>query len=211
MISLREQLLIVPTTLEQNWIQNQLDSLLQGGLCWATCGVGLVESAITVARLISVYQPKQLWLIGIAGSLSESLQIGLAYEFSQVSCYGIGVGCGTEYRLPNELGWQKMMKFGVQGTVSLNPLPSNLELLSVAAASADLDEAKLKLTKFPNAAAEDMEAYSVALQCSMFGVKCRVIRGISNRAGDREHSRWKVGKAMGAAFELFSSQLQGEA
>ncbi len=211
MTSLREQLLIVPTNLEQSCIQSQLDSLNQKGLSWATCGVGLVESAITVARLISVYQPKQLWLIGIAGSLSEHLQIGMAYEFSQVSSYGIGVGCGSEYHLPSELGWQKMMKFGAEDTVSLNHSANSLELLSVTAASANLGEAKLKLAKFPKAVAEDMEAFSVALQCRMFGVKCRVIRGISNRAGDREHSRWKVGEAMRAAIELLSSQLQAEA
>ncbi|MFO0941456.1 MAG: hypothetical protein U0930_11880 [Pirellulales bacterium] len=211
MLPLREQLLIIPTTLEQSCIGSQLESLGQAGLSSANCGVGLIESAVSGARLISVYQPKRVWLIGIAGSFSDHLEIGQAYEFGAVSCYGVGVGNGASFQLPSDLGWQKLVKFADADRLQLDcGFDEGPELLSVTAASASRDEAEVKGAKFPMAGAEDMEAYSIALHCRAFGIKCRVIRGISNRAGDRRHAHWKVQEAMTAAIELCATRIKEE-
>ena len=51
----------------------------------------------------------------------------------------------------------------------------------------------------PEAVAEEMEAFAVALAALRFGVRLTVVRGISNVAGDRDQSRWRLREALTAA------------
>ena len=60
----------------------------------------------------------------------------------------------------------------------------------------------MKSNWFPDAVAEDMEAFGVAMACQMHGVPLEVVRGISNEVGDRDHSQWQIDKALRAAAEL---------
>ena len=69
-------------------------------------------------------------------------------------------------------------------------------MLTCCAASASEHDVRLKLKKHPGAVAEDMEGFSVAAACRLAGVPLRVVRGISNRAGDRNKNNWRVGVAM---------------
>jgi futalosine hydrolase len=80
-------------------------------------------------------------------------------------------------------------------------------LLTVCAASADSDEVLQKRQHFPQADAEDMETYSVAAVCRQCNVPLRVIRGISNQAGDRNLARWQVADAMKATVKLLRTAL----
>lgn len=203
---MREQLLIIPTLREASLVAAELKSLAKLGLTCVNCGVGLLEAAVSASRLISTHQPKLIWLVGIAGRLEDQLEISKAYEFSQVACHGIGVGNGTSFKTPSDLAWESMMKFGEHAIVELS-YSGSLQLLSVTATSNSVDEAKLKLQKFPSALAEDMEAYSIALQCYLSGIPCRVIRGISNQAGNRDHSQWRSAEAMNSAMRLFIERL----
>ena len=52
-----------------------------------------------------------------------------------------------------------------------------------------------------------MESFSVAAACNQLGVPLRVIRGISNWAGDREQARWQTKRAMLAAIETVSQRI----
>ncbi|NDH95322.1 MAG: futalosine hydrolase, partial [Planctomycetia bacterium] len=67
------------------------------------------------------------------------------------------------------------------------------------AASATAEDAATRLEEFPTAVAEDMEGFAVALACRLAGVPCQIIRGISNRAGDRDKARWQIEPALRAA------------
>jgi futalosine hydrolase len=44
-----------------------------------------------------------------------------------------------------------------------------------------------------------MEGFAVALAAQRFGVRLTIVRGISNVAGDRDQSRWRLGEALTAA------------
>jgi futalosine hydrolase len=44
-----------------------------------------------------------------------------------------------------------------------------------------------------------MEGFAVALAARAFGVRLSVVRGISNVAGDRDQSRWRMREALTAA------------
>ncbi|TWT81987.1 5'-methylthioadenosine/S-adenosylhomocysteine nucleosidase [Planctomycetes bacterium CA13] len=160
------------------------------------CGFGLVAAAARSAQLIAQHAPARVYLIGIAGSLSASCRIGSAYEFGQVRCDGIGVGVGQNHRPASELGWKH---FGdIDDSLALEST-SSLRLVSVCAASAAFADAHRR----GNADAEDMEGYAVALACKLVHTPVVILRGISNQAGDRDHSRWQIEHSLRAAAELF--------
>ncbi|HUR27822.1 MAG TPA: hypothetical protein VM509_06530, partial [Planctomycetota bacterium] len=80
-------------------------------------------------------------------------------------------------------------------------------LLTSCAASASADEARERLRCFPEARAEDMEGFAVALACSVAGVPLTVVRGISNAVGDRVSEHWTIPRALASARELTLSVL----
>ena len=53
-----------------------------------------------------------------------------------------------------------------------------------------------------DAIAEDMEAFGVAMAASLAKVPLQVVRGISNNAGDRRLSQWKINDALNSAAQL---------
>ena len=143
--------------------------------------------------------------------MTSELPIGSATTFSHVACYGIGAGSGSTFQTAGELGWDQWnsaagsKSFG--DVISLNAnngahQEKTRQLLTVCSASASADDVTMRRQKFPAAVAEDMEAYAVAMACSEATVPLTVIRGISNVAGDRDHSRWQVNTALHAAAEL---------
>ena len=75
-------------------------------------------------------------------------------------------------------------------------------LLTTCAASDGPEQAGERLARFPSAVAEDMEGFAVALACALAAVPLTIVRGISNRVGDRRTREWRITEAMRAAGEL---------
>ena len=186
-----------------------MDTVLQRSVEVQICGIGLIESAIRTLELVHAHRPRQVWLVGIAGSYVDELIVGQAYEFSEVCCYGIGVGAAEHYQSVNEVGWSASLGNGMHERITLDPNTRARLLLSTTTASANAQEVTQKLLKFPDCQAEDMEAFSVARACQSMNVPLRIVRGISNRAGDREHKRWKAMDAMRSAIALVCQQIEG--
>jgi futalosine hydrolase len=53
-----------------------------------------------------------------------------------------------------------------------------------------------------------MEAFGAALACHLAGVPLVVVRGISNHAGERDATRWRVREALAAARTLALEWLE---
>ena len=79
-------------------------------------------------------------------------------------------------------------------------------LLTVLSASGDLAHANDRQAQHPEAIAEDMESFGVAIACACTRTPLSVIRGISNVAGDRNHVGWRVDDALIAASEVLREQ-----
>jgi futalosine hydrolase len=229
-----DRLLLIPTPFELNLLQrhwqvesNQTiefhsDSARQRIRCRiAICGFGLVVSGIRTMSLIREWRPRQVVLCGIAGSYRQELEIGKAYLFDEVVCDGLGVGEGAGFCSIGTIGWRQW-----EGDSESSPIVDRIRLVkssakreggcskqeghllvSVAAASADLDQAKNRINRFPNAAAEDMEGFSVAAACELMQTPLALVRGISNLAGERDKSHWKCAEAMRSAAELVQQLL----
>ena len=213
-------LILVPTAVELQYLPLHFLKLIErkGGAI-ELCGFGPVVAAARAASLIAVHQPQQVVLCGIAGALGESLQVASAYRFDSVACYGIGVGCGQGFKTASSVGWRQWSGDAGGQAVSM-PIGDVLELnkpnqssepkllLTACAASQDESDVALKREAIPLAIAEDMEGFAVAAACQLAGVPLSVVRGISNRAGDREHRHWKIAEAMIAATALLEQMIE---
>jgi futalosine hydrolase len=198
-----------------------LEPMLAAATAWgcraALCGVGPVAAAARAAQLIAEHKPERVLLVGIAGSLDDRLAIGSAHRFDRVACYGVGVGSGGDFVPAAALGWQQWP--GDAGDASdqtggqigdvISCAASDRAggeqtdlLLTVCAAAANAEDVRLRLQAFPGAVAEDMEGFAVAFACRLRGVPFDIVRGISNRAGDRDKARWQVAAAVEAAGRL---------
>ena len=168
-------------------------------------GVGVASACTTLGAFCGMAEPDLMMMVGSAGSLPDSgLRVGdmvvaeteILVELGVVS--GPGIGDARQMKLP-----------GLMQEIHLDPSLSSFLLdvamdmgratsgrsLTVAGASANDGHARDRASTF-HALAENMEGYAVALAGQRFGFRTAEIRGISNRAGDRDKSHWDFEKAM---------------
>lgn len=224
-----ELLILVPTPSERQILDPILRPRLQqvGGTLHL-CGFGPVSAAARTSQLIAELKPVRIILVGIAGAIGESLPVGSATVFDEVSCFGIGAGSGDDFKTASDLGWRQwdcgqdesgdnhsavgdvLPLLSAQAGQSSCEQTERRQLLTCCSASASLDDVSLKARHFPNAVAEDMEAFGVAMAASLMDVPVQVVRGISNNAGDRRLSQWKINDALEAAAEVVLNVIAGD-
>ncbi|RMF38726.1 MAG: futalosine hydrolase [Planctomycetota bacterium] len=204
------RLVLVPTRAELEVVASGLSEF---DVDVELCGFGPIAAAARTAALIGRFRPASALLVGIAGGLAEGTAVGTAIEFGAVACYGVGAGSGPAFQPAQRLGWQQWPGTAGQAPMGdalvLDPhappspaLESPAEgpwLVTACSAAASPAEARWREQVCPGAVAEDMEGFGVALACAMAGVPLRIVRGISNRAGDRDKSRWDIPAALAAA------------
>ena len=174
------RLILVPTALEAGLLGLGDDAVV--------CGFGLVEAAVGASGAFAAHAPDEAVLVGAAGTYRpDRTPIGSVIVASAVRCEGIGVGEESAA----ELGWTELDVIELAGDGG--------QVLSVAAASEDDARAAARASRHPDAVAEEMEGFAVALAAQRFGVRLTVVRGISNVAGDRDQSRWRLREALTAA------------
>ncbi|MFY9256653.1 MAG: futalosine hydrolase [Fuerstiella sp.] len=210
-------LILIPTVGELNVLKPRLSGLTDVDI--QLVGFGPVASAARTSFLIAAKQPERIVLAGIAGAFTRELAPGHATIFEHVAMYGIGAGTGDAFRNAGELGWahwtetvadQAPIRIG--DAISLcqsedDSLPAP-QLLTVCAAAATQKDVRDRIARFPNAIAEDMEGFSVAIAAAMAGVPLMIVRGISNIAGDRDKSRWRIVDALNAAADVVLEKLK---
>lgn len=213
-------LVLVPTNAERNLLAPLLAAALGNHDRVELCGFGPVAAAARTAALIATHAPARVILVGIAGRYHDRLEIGAAYSFARVACFGVGVGSDEGFVPAGTLGWQQwpgdpptpaaaigdVLECGWPAAASIM---SGGLLLTACAAAASPGDVATRTTLFPSAAAEDMEGFAVALACRLASVPLEIVRGISNTAGDRDHARWQIPRALAAAAELTRCMLEG--
>jgi futalosine hydrolase len=204
-------LLLVPTQFERRAIETVVAPALGRDDRLELCGFGPVAAAARTAELLALHRPERVVLAGIAGSLDDGLAPGVACSFTRVACFGVGVGARDDFLPAGVLGWPQWQGDPHDGSPPIGdviecaagaPGPGDRLLLTACAASARQDDVRARLRCFPDAVAEDMEGFAVAFACRLRGVPVAIVRGISNRAGDRDQSRWHSAAALQAAGEL---------
>lgn len=198
-------LILLPTPGEHD-LALELGGFPAGSGTIEVCGFGPVAAAARSAQRIGLLRPRRVLLLGIAGTLDPARRaVGSAAAFGVVRLEGVGAGQGEAHRSGGALGFPQWPGDGEDEPVGdrLVLAPGREEeLLTVCAAAGSPSEAAERRRRHPRASAEDMEAFGVALACRLAGVPCRIVRGISNVAGDRERAAWDVPGALAAAREL---------
>jgi len=210
-------LVLIPTDLERRQLAERLADVLDASDGVELCGFGPVAAAARTAGLLATLQPRRVVLIGIAGAITAEAVVGEAASFSAVACDGIGAGQGAGFVPAGSMGWpqgpgdppQPGKEIGDQLSCGLNADSVGPLLLTVCAASASAAEVSQRQRLFPSAIAEDMEGFGVAVACRMAGVPLGIVRGFSNRAGDRDVANWKITAAIEAAAACACQLLRG--
>jgi len=218
-------LILVPTERERRLLAPRLAPHPPADLAVELCGFGIAAAAARTAGLIAGLRPERVILVGIAGALDDRLAIGAAAFFDSVACHGIGVGSGAGFVPAAALGWPQWPGDRSEGDPAIGDvlpcavpdrdmpdrasLPREPLLLTVTAAAAGPDDVALRKAIFPEASAEEMEGFAVALACRLAGIPCSIVRGISNTAGDRDKTRWQLEAPLAAAADLVLGLLGG--
>jgi futalosine hydrolase len=194
-------LVLVPTELERA-------RLSPPTALTALCGFGPVAAAARAAQLLAELHPARVALVGIAGTYDRELApIGAALAFGHVTLDAVGAGCAP----PEALGfpqWPGSARTGrIPDTIALAGGRGPL-LVTVAAASANAEEARARRSRHPGALAEDMEGFGVAAACALFAAPLAIVRGIANLAGERDKRGWRIDDALAAASAALARVLE---
>ena len=206
-------LLLIPTEFEHGFIAPAVEKLDPAhDVVVELCGFGPVVAAARTTELLARHRPEQALLLGIAGCYVGA-EPAKAYRFGSVGCYGIGVGTGAGFETAQEMGWEHwagdQQSDPINDVITMADEADSQQLLTVCAASKTKDDVAQRQDAFPNAIAEDMEGFAVAAACRLNKTRLTIIRGISNVAGDRNKSNWKIKEAMQAAWELAGQVIDG--
>jgi len=200
-------LILVPTELEWKRIQDQGGFPAELGRV-EICGFGPVAAAARTIQLLHRHEPQRCLLVGIAGSYDVLAHpTGSALCFASVAIEGVGVGAGASFVGPPKLGfpqWPAHQETGeaIHEELSLDAPADEVDaplLLTTCAASDGPELAAERRRRFPEATAEDMEGFGVALACRLGGTPLAVVRGISNEVGERDPASWRIPGALSEA------------
>ncbi len=208
-------ILCVPTALELERLRSVAPAAVDPSAWKAVevLGFGPVAAAARGAALGAEYPGSDFLLAGIAGGYpgphrghSSDLRIGEAAFFGSVGLDGVGAGEGATLALPSAMGFPQLQDplGAVHETLPLG-LPGGAPprtLLTVCASSSSSAMVAHRRGRFPGAEAEDMEAFGLALAARILGRELWVVRGISNEAGDRDTSTWRIDDALSAAGQI---------
>ena len=197
----------------------------------ALCGFGLAAAGAGAAHAIVTYQAPSgrtlreeaaagpaLILAGIAGTYDpDRAPVGGVVLGTEARCLGIGAGSGERFVAAEQMGWpQGVPRRGLPAVYDHLALHTPRTtgapfvcggLLSVTAASGTPAEARARAARHPGMLAEEMEAFAVGLAARLCGVPLTVVRGISNVAGEREFSTWRVREALAGVRETLLTLL----
>ncbi|MBL8818915.1 MAG: futalosine hydrolase [Planctomyces sp.] len=220
-------LVLIPTPLESSILNPLIGDLTRAhsGVI-ELCGFGPISAAARTSQLLARYRPARVVLLGIAGGIGSTSGIGSATTFRRVACAGIGVGQSDQHQSASELGWLQWsgssLNEGTEATASvgdaisigwpeiaeLAPQYSSGTLITVTSASRSFADVQLWTNRYPDATAEDMEGYGVALSCHLHETPLEIVRGISNPAGNRDKRCWNIRGALEAAADRLAEILK---
>lgn len=179
------------------------------------CGFGPVAAGVRAAQLIAERRPIRVILVGISGTYDEShAPVGTARAVHRVRLDGVGVE-------PGRLGFPQLVvphtgapDIVIDDRLDLaspftTPSSPPTTLVTVTTPSQSSSEANTRARRF-DAQLEDMEGFSVALACRLAEIPLTILRGVSNRAGDRDHRNWCIDDALASVSDLVRRDLELE-
>jgi futalosine hydrolase len=180
----------------------------------AVCGFGLPSAGVGACLALGSLEslPERVLLVGTAGAIDVGrAPIGAAVVADGVQCVDVGLPVGRggalTVELPGLSDWPDFLPLNLPESIRQSAKSGEIghgTFVSVAAPSGSVEQAAAKGRLTRNAIAEEMEGYSVALACATWNVPLSIIRGISNEAGNRDKTTWRLVEAMDAVKQLLT-------
>ncbi|MFD2369158.1 futalosine hydrolase [Brevibacillus sp. GCM10020057] len=179
-------------------------------------GVGPMAAAASTARIAATEGPYDLVVCaGISGGFVEHAEVGSLVVASEIVCADLGAETAEGFLSLDELGFGSArvpveQKLAARLTERLQEagLPAKLApVLTLSTVTGTAETAAALSRRMPEAAAEAMEGYGVAVAAQAAGLPVLEIRAVSNAIGPRDKSAWRIKDAL-AALEAASSVLR---
>ena len=174
-------------------------------------GVGAVNAAYSLTRFLEREGASSVIVCGIAGAYPKSgLEIG-AVVCAESECYGdLGAQSAEGFLDMRALGFPL-----IEGPEAVyNKLPLQIFPVERRAGFVTVncctgtDAAAEEMERRTGGAVESMEGAAIAHVARLYGVPMGEVRGISNRAGNRDRGSWRVKEAAAAAQEALLRGLR---
>ncbi len=181
-----------------------------------TTNVGMVESAISLARLFAEREVEGLILFGVGGAYSNTgvdiLDICLA-EKEYFGDLGVAMGNEVEYFTDDALKNKRIFNLRnnlldkVENKLNVLKIPYKIgNFVTVNSCSGTLQRGNFLRDKF-GAICENMEGAAVARICELYRVPMIELRCVSNMVEDRDKSKWKLNEAIDKGTRVLKKLL----
>lgn len=188
-------------------------ALLRPHVPLVVTGVGAVNAACALTRFLERDGARAVVICGIAGAYPEAFaEFGIGTVVcAESECYGdLGADSADGFLDMQALGFPVIAGASpVFNVLPLQILPweRRAPFVTVNTCTGS-DEAARSLERRTGGAVESMEGAAIAHVARLYEVPCGEIRGISNRAGNRDRASWRVKEAAVAAQESLLEWLR---
>ena len=175
-------------------------------------GVGAVNAAFSLTRFLEREGASAVIVCGIAGAYPQSGLAAGSVVCAESECYGdLGADSADGFLDMQALGFPLIP--GPQPIynvlpMQLFPVPQRARFVTVNTCTGSDEAARRLESRTGGGAVESMEGAAIAHVATLFGIPCGEIRGISNRAGNRNRATWRVKDAAAAAQQSLLAWLQ---
>lgn len=205
-------LLLSPTRFEARFLTGQPLNWAGGtglrgeGWVWIESGIGKVNTALALATYATAHLVKRALLFGIAGSYEGSgLEIGHAALASAEIQADLGLAQGgmqaMGFATLEHSGVPYYNRFPLDQAFSQQLAQAtklSLHLFLTRDLVADNPQEAQRLAATHGAVLENMEGAAFAQGCLRLGIAGAQLRSVSNAAGIRDKSQWRIGEAIEA-------------
>jgi len=175
-------------------------------------GPGIANAAAATALAIERFHPDHVYNVGVCGVYSDDASLLAKAVVGKTAVFAdTGVDGGKAFLPMQEIDLPlTKLEDGhtVYNRITLHDKAASRKLrrgafLTVSAVSGTPEKAARIRRRFILAGTglvcEDMESAAVGLMALKSSLACSVVRGISNRCGERDYARWKLSDAAAAA------------
>ncbi|OZM57375.1 futalosine hydrolase [Lottiidibacillus patelloidae] len=181
-------------------------------------GVGPIEAAARTAIALTKENYSLVINAGIAGGFTGKADISSIVVGDSFIAADLGAETEHGFSSLNELGFGSSIIDVDQHLVSKvyralknSQIPVNKgSILTISTVTGSKETTTELANRVPNATAEAMEGYGVAMAAKQFNIPAIEVRAISNKVGPRNKSEWKIKDALQsleATFQILSEVL----
>jgi futalosine hydrolase len=179
-------------------------------------GVGPVSAAVKTVKILSAANDKYdlVVCLGIGGGFPGKAEVGSLVAANEIIAADLGVETSVGFSSLDELGFgctrirveASLLKDLQEALLAAN-LPLKIgPVLTVSTVTGTVESAAALVGRVPEAAAEAMEGYGVALAARELGLPILELRAVSNLVGPRDRASWRIKEAL-EVLEAASSVL----